>query len=90
MAHSQVRMFTVEDRERVSERVLTMAAEDVRVVGSAVVGSLAASEGDHWSDLDLTFAVADDVQVGDVLADWTRTLVQDFDAAHLFDLAAGA
>lgn len=83
-------MFTVEDRERVSERVLKMAAEDARVVASAVVGSLALSEGDRWSDLDLTFAVADNVQVGDVLADWTRTLVREFDATHLFDLAAGA
>jgi hypothetical protein len=83
-------MFTVGDRERVSERVLKMAGEDARVVASAVVGSLAVSEGDRWSDLDLTFAVADNVQLGDVLADWTRTLVQELDAAHLFDLSAGA
>jgi hypothetical protein len=83
-------MFTVGDRERVSERVLKMAAEDARVVASAVVGSLAVSEGDRWSDLDLTFAIADNVQLGDVLADWTRTLIQELDAAHLFDLSAGA
>jgi hypothetical protein len=83
-------MFTVKDRERVTERVLKMAAEDARVVASAMVGSLAVSEGDRWSDLDLTFAVADNVPLGDVLADWTRTLVQEFDAAHLFDISAGA
>jgi hypothetical protein len=83
-------MFTVKDRERVRERVLELAAGDVRVVASAVVGSLALSEGDRWSDLDLTFAVADNFPVGEVLVDWTRTLVQDFDAAHLFDLSAGA
>jgi len=59
-------------------------------VASAVVGSLAVSEGDRWSDLDLTFAVADNAQLRDVLADWTATLVQEFDAAHLFDLTAGA
>jgi hypothetical protein len=83
-------MFTVKDRERVRERVFEMAAEDARVVASAVVGSLAVSEGDRWSDLDLTFAVADNVELRDVLADWTGTLVQEFDAAHLFDLSAGA
>jgi len=83
-------MFTVRDRERVCERVLELAAEDTRVVASAVVGSLALSEGDRWSDLDLTFAVADNIPIEEVLADWTRTLVQEFDAAVLFDLSAGA
>jgi hypothetical protein len=83
-------MFTVKDRQRVRERILELAAGDARVVGSAVVGSLALSEGDRWSDLDLTFAVADNFPLGEVLADWTRTLVQEFDAAELFDLGAGA
>ena len=83
-------MFTVKDRERVRERILELAAGDARVVGSAVVGSLALSEGDRWSDLDLTFAVADNFPLEEVLADWTRTLVQEFDAVELFDLGAGA
>src|SRR5258708_1998680 len=83
-------MFTVKDRERVRERVLDLAAEDARVVASAVVGSLALSEGDRWSDLDLTFAIADNVPLGDVLADWTRKLAQEVDGAQLFDLSAGA
>jgi hypothetical protein len=83
-------MFTVKDRERVRERILELAGGDARVVASAVVGSLALSEGDRWSDLDLTFAVADNVQAAEVLADWTRTIVQEFDAAQLFDLSAGA
>ena len=30
--------------------------------------------GDRFSDLDLTFGIADDVPVADVLDDWTRTL----------------
>lgn len=38
----------------------------------------------------MTFAVADDFPIEEVLADWTRTLVQEFDAAELFDLLAGA
>ncbi|HKV86158.1 MAG TPA: hypothetical protein VJN88_16515 [Ktedonobacterales bacterium] len=83
-------MFTVADRDRVRDRMLEMAGSDPRVVAGAVVGSLALAEGDRWSDLDLTFAVADDAPLLDVLADWTDVLVAEFDAAHLFDLPSGA
>ena len=82
-------MFTVEDRDRVYERVLEMAKQDPRIVAGAVVGSLALSQGDRWSDLDLTFGVADDSKVDDVLTDWTRKIGGEFNAAHLFDLSAG-
>lgn len=83
-------MFSVTDRERIRERVLQWAASDTRVVAGAVVGSLALDEGDRWSDLDLTFAVADHLPVFEVLEDWTRNLVNEFNAAHLFDLPSGA
>ena len=83
-------MFSVEDRNHVRDHVLQVAASDARVVAGAVVGSFALSEGDRWSDLDLTFAVADNVPLPDVLEDWTRTLVQEFGAVHLFDLPSGA
>jgi hypothetical protein len=82
-------VFTVEDRERARDRVLELAATDERVVAGAVVGSLALGDGDRWSDLDLTFAVADGVPVPEVLADWTRSLVADLDAVQLFDLPSG-
>jgi hypothetical protein len=55
-----------------------------------VVGSLALSVGDRWSDLDLTFSVADEFSIFDVLEDWTRAIVEEFDATHLFDLPSGA
>src|SRR6476620_2462476 len=83
-------MFSISDREYIRDRVLQLAGSDERVVAGAVVGSLAHDEGDRWSDLDLTFAVADDRSLVDVLEDWTRTLVTEFDAAHLFDLPSGA
>lgn len=83
-------MFSVEDRNHVRDHVLQLAASDARVVAGAVVGSLALDEGDRWSDLDLTFAVADNVPLPDVLEDWTRDLVKEFDAIHLFDLPSGA
>jgi hypothetical protein len=83
-------MFSTHDRDRLRDRVLQLAASDARVVAGAVVGSLAHDAGDRWSDLDLTFAVADNLPLPDVLEDWTRTLVAEFDAAHLFDLPSGA
>jgi hypothetical protein len=83
-------MFTIDDRNRVRESVLERATADVRVVAGAVVGSLANSEGDRWSDLDLTFAVADDVPMREVLDDFTVHLVKEFEAAHLFDVPSGA
>jgi hypothetical protein len=69
---------------------VTRAQEDDRVVAVAVVGSLAVDAGDRYSDVDLTFAVADHVPVADVLEDWTRTLVEGSDAVRLVDLERGA
>ena len=83
-------MFSVSDRDGIHDYVLQLAASDARVVAGAAVGSLALGGGDRWSDLDLTFAVADNVPVPEVLEDWTRNLVQELDAAHLFDLPSGA
>ena len=82
-------VFTVEQRDALRERLLGLADEDERVVAGAVVGSLALGAGDRFSDLDLTFAIADDVSVADVLEDWTRTLVDELDAVHLTDLERG-
>jgi hypothetical protein len=82
-------VFTVEQRDALRERVLRLAEEDDRVVAGAAVGSLAVDGGDRFSDLDLTFAVADDVPVSDVLADWTRTLGHELDAVRLTDVERG-
>jgi hypothetical protein len=78
-------VFTVEQRAALRDRVLALADADERVVAGAAVGSLALGGGDRFSDLDLTFAVADGVPVADVLEDWTRTL-GDEGAVHLVDL----
>ncbi|MBO0681688.1 MAG: hypothetical protein J2P45_00915 [Candidatus Dormibacteraeota bacterium] len=79
-------MFTVEQRDRVRDRVLAMARADERVVSGAVVGGLAMGGGDRWSDLDLTFGLAEGVPLADVLEDWSAEVVRDFGAVHLFDL----
>jgi hypothetical protein len=79
-------VFTVEQRDALRERLLQVAEEDERVVAGAAVGSLAVDGGDRFSDLDLTFGIADHVPVADVLDDWTRTLIDELNALHLADL----
>jgi hypothetical protein len=82
-------VFTVEQRDALRDRLLQLAEEDERVVAGAAVGSLALGGGDRFSDLDLTFAVADEVPMRDVLDDWTRMLTGELDALQLADLERG-
>jgi len=79
-------VFTVEQRDALRERVLRLAKEDERVVAGAAVGSLAVGDGDRFSDLDLTFGIADHVAVTEVLDDWTTTLIDELGALQLADL----
>jgi hypothetical protein len=81
-------VFTVQERDHVRDHLLELARNDSRVVAGAEVGSLALGGGDRWSDLDLTFGIADGLALTDVLQDWTRDLISRFDAVHLFDLVA--
>jgi hypothetical protein len=82
-------VFTVEQRDALLERVLRLGRDDERILAGAVVGSLAVDAGDRFSDVDVTFAVADPVPVADVLGDWTRTLVDELEAVPLVDLERG-
>jgi hypothetical protein len=82
-------VFTVTQRDALHEHVLQLAEADDRVVAGAVVGSLALGGGDRFSDLDLTFGIAEDVPTTEVLDDWTRALIRERDAVHLVDLERG-
>src|SRR5262245_60436525 len=78
-------MFTVEQRDHAQRRLIEMARDDARIAAAAVIGSLATG-GDRWSDLDLTFGLAPDATVSEVLSDWTRSIESEFGAVRLFDL----
>jgi hypothetical protein len=82
-------VFTVAQRDELSAHALRLADEDDRIVAGAVVGSLAVDAGDRFSDVDLTFAVADSVPVVDVLDDWSRQLAESLDAVQLVELERG-
>ena len=79
-------VFEVERRDLVRDRVLELAASDPRVVSAAAVGSLAGGRGDRWSDLDLTFGLADGTGVSEVLDDFTRAMAEEFEGVPLLDL----
>jgi hypothetical protein len=82
-------VFTVAQRDALREHLLRLAEQDEHVVAAAAVGSLAADGGDRFSDLDLTFGIADHVPVAEVLDAWTRTLIDQLEAVHLADLQRG-
>ena len=81
-------MYTVEQRDSLRSFALRLADDDRRVVAGAAVGSLAVDAGDRYSDLDLSFAVAD-VPVEEVLGDWTSVLADSLGAVRLADLRSG-
>src|SRR4029453_15930077 len=82
-------VFRIEQRDALRARMLQLADEDERVVAGAAVGSLAVGTGDRFSDLDLTFGIADGVPIAQVLEEWTRTLGDELDAVGLADLEVG-
>jgi predicted nucleotidyltransferase len=77
-------VFTVEERDRLRERLLALAAEDDLVVGAAITGSHAVGTSDEWSDVDLAFSIRGDVEPA--LERWTDRLQRDFGALHHWDL----
>jgi predicted nucleotidyltransferase len=81
-------MFSVEERDRVRQRLLGLADADSEVAGAAITGSYAADGGDEWSDIDLAFAVRGDL--APALERWTKLLYDDFAAIHDWDLPWGS
>jgi hypothetical protein len=80
------RLFTIQERESIQERILAIARADNRIAAGALLGSLALGPGDRWSDLDLSFGLADGTSMDAVLADWTTHMEREFSAVALFDL----
>jgi predicted nucleotidyltransferase len=81
-------MFTAAEREDVRTRLLDHARADENIVAAAVTGSSAAGTEDAWSDVDLSFGVADGVDTASVIEEWTTLLEGEFGALHHWDLAS--
>jgi hypothetical protein len=82
-------VFTIEQRDALRVRTLQLAEQDERVVAGAAVGSLAVGTSDRYSDLNITFGIADSMPVPHLLEEWTRMLAAEQDAVQLADLDVG-
>ena len=78
-------MFSVEFRKRIRTALIEKARTDPSVVAAATIGATPTG-GDRWSDIDLTFGVSPKSRVARVLTDWTRAMVDEYDAVVLFDV----
>jgi predicted nucleotidyltransferase len=85
-----LRVFTVEERERLRESLVAAARNDERIVGAAHTGSAALGREDRWSDIDLALSVAADAAMEGVVADWTRQLYEEYGAVAHHDIWHGA
>lgn len=82
-------MFTIEYREKVRQRIIRRAREDVRIVSAAEVGSYASDAKDRWSDLDLTFGVDESQSVNDILNSYSDFMFSEFSGKKLLDIRSG-
>jgi hypothetical protein len=82
-------VFTLDDRDRVRERVARLAATDDRITGAAITGSAALGNEDRYSDVDLAFGVRSGAEIPRLLDDWTAHLSDELDVVHHWDLVRG-
>jgi predicted nucleotidyltransferase len=81
-------LFTPEEREETARRVSLLLANDNRIDGVVIVGSLA-DQGDRWSDIDIEVVVANDEESLVVAADWVENLCELLPVVHHFETAFG-
>jgi predicted nucleotidyltransferase len=82
-------VFTVEERGRLREELISAAHDDARVTGAALTGSAAVGREDRWSDIDLALCVADEADHARVVADWTELMYREHAAVHHLDVDRG-
>jgi hypothetical protein len=79
-------MFTVEQRDQLYDYILDVAKADPRVAAGALTGSMAVSDTDERSDVDVAFGIADGTSLEAVLDDWTKALDHKWGVLHYWDL----
>jgi len=82
-------VYTIEERERLREALVSIARADARISGAAVTGSAALGTEDRWSDIDLAFGISDPAGLHDALAHWTDVMYRDHGALHHVDVPVG-
>lgn len=88
-ARSLTHVFSIEDRERLREELVSLARADARVSGAALTGSAALGREDRWSDIDLALCIADEADRAQVIADWSDRMYDEHAAVHHLDVSRG-
>ncbi len=86
----RMQVFTEQERERIRQELVAAAGADARIVGAAHLGSAALGRQDQWSDIDLALCLAADVDLSEVLGDWTQHMYRDHAAITNYDVRRGA
>lgn len=79
-------MFSQAERGDLRSCLVAAAREDERIRAAAVVGSAAADREDEWSDIDLAFRLAPDLEPAAVASEWTGRMYEQHDAVHHLDV----
>ncbi len=83
-------VFSLEERARLRDALVSLAETDERITGAALTGSAAVGREDQWSDIDLALCLASDVDPSLVILDWTDRMYQEHGAVHHVDVLWGA
>ena len=83
-------MFTAEQRTQLRAGLLEAAKADPRISAAAITGSASIDSEDRWSDIDLAFAIAPNVELTSLLDDWTTRMYDRHHAVHHTDVRAGS
>lgn len=83
-------MFTVEERDRLRDALISRARSDDRITGAAVTGSGALDATDAWSDIDLAFGLSADTDRDRTMADWTALMYREHGAVDHTELTFGS
>ena len=82
-------MFTERDRADLLEQLIAAARADGTVSAAALVGSLAADEGDRFSDIDLALRLRPGTEPSDAAEVWTARVEALRPLAGHLDVQAG-
>lgn len=80
-------MFTPTERQHIRDSLVADAQADTRITAAALTGSASVDREDRWSDIDLAFRVATDLE--QVVADWTTRMYDEHSAVHHLDVHRG-
>lgn len=83
-------MFSLQERAKLRDALVSAAGSDARITGAALTGSCALGREDRWSDIDLAFGVREDVDLAEVVSEWTEGMYGRHDAVHHLDVTADA